>query len=449
MTEAALCNADLLPPELLASIFVRLDMQERFRAAAVCKKWAQAAREPPHNTSLDLVIAGDVPEGDARGLLRRKRREFASRRPRSDSEHAGLRAAQLRLDTYEKRALSVAAAAEVVRHPICAGVSRLRISVCSVGLPRINVCSAALGSPDDLPAGGCGLPEVLAACGARLEALEVAAGGLDDAAALVLRVDGLERLAPALRSLRLWCADGSLGRIDEIERLPRLGRLEELGASVSPACGAELLERLPALRACFDVALMFEDVGPALGALAAAGVRCRALALLGDDSFDLRDAGAAAQLAAVLRPCEVDAAAVPAALCLEFCRLPGPEGVPPDALAGLEEVTVQACDLDAPALRWLAGGPHAATLRSLRFAHACRLTISWGAGGGAPGMEVRLRLDWDEAPDEVAAFLDALAASPRLLRAVQVEAHGLPPEAGVREAHARYRAARAALPDQA
>eukprot|EP00741_Cyanophora_paradoxa_P017796 tig00021017_g17188.t1 len=408
---AALCYADLLPPELLASIFVRLDIQERFRAAAVCRKWAQAAREPPHNTCLDLAIAGDLAEGDAGELLRRKRRELAAKRPRSDSEHA------------ELQALSVAAAAKVVRHPICAGVSRLRIRVCSV----------ALESPDDLPAGDCGLPEVLGACGARLEALEVAAGrAATDASTLVSRSGGLEHVAPALRSLWLSTADGLPGRIQELTQVPRLARLEELGASAAVAAArpAALLERLPSLRACYGLHL-FGGAAPALDALAAAGVRCRSLAANGTLGFDVAEPATAARVAAVFRPLELQALCPrgPASLFFGPCFISAPAEpgrCPPGAFAGVQLLVIVSCPLVAGSLRWLVAtaAECAATLEAVHLGELCRLLCPVGnllSALEALPQAVKVRLDFVPRmqPAAAVALLEGLAASPRLLRSVR------------------------------
>eukprot|EP00741_Cyanophora_paradoxa_P018837 tig00021098_g18183.t1 len=365
----------LLLPELLSSIFARLDIQDRFRAAAVCRRWALAAKDPPHTTKLELLIAGDVPEGDARWRVGRWKEDFE--------------------EACAKRALSIAAATKI---------------------------------------GDCGLLEVLATCGARLEVLEIVVFGDPSQAWELAKRSNLERLAPALRSLRLLNVEnksrGIETHIGDVKQVPRLHRLEELGATLSMTRDALeiLVQRFPSLRVCSGLSLDApnEEAGCILSALAAARIRCRQLFLGGEEGRpDFLDSALAARIAAVLRPLEVDAAMGPALLELLTPRLL-PDSWPAGALAGLEALSIFGCDLDADALRWLAGEPHAATLRELTLGDECNLKAPleelYAALERLPAIEtayVYMQMDDAHAPPAAqAAFLDALVASPRLLRAV-------------------------------
>eukprot|EP00741_Cyanophora_paradoxa_P019884 tig00021178_g19190.t1 len=423
----------MLPTEVLAVCFGFLDVGDRCRAGRVCSAWRAASLEPPLSASIELVVAADVWDGDVRLAL-------AARAGRQWAGHS----LNETLPPLEARALGGAVVQSVLSSAPCSELRTARLTVLFAAEPRPPRPAA------DDPPESAALAQALAAV-PQLTRLEISApfeppGAFAEIARRLRLCDTL----PSLRELRLRSgapsagseeALGSLSSYTDLPAHPCLELLDcQLGAEESEL--EELPAALPALRRVREITVPGTRD---LLRLAGAGVRFARCELL---SADLSEAAASAALAACFRPGELPAGPPHPEVFFFSCRLD--RWANPTPLPGARSLALHNCALSPSLLDWLAGGAHAATLRALVLS-ACPL-----AGGAAPadlvpfalrlpeGTQVTITLDGSWPAEGLGPLFAGVAASPRLLRDVELSWYaglqGLDPEASA--AVARYQEGR-------
>eukprot|EP00741_Cyanophora_paradoxa_P018897 tig00021105_g18243.t1 len=414
-----------LPPELLSTIFSHLGIRERFYVASVSKRWRSAALEPPHSTELNLTVWADVSDSEARAALLRPEVDWpgrwALRIPELEGMDGGASAeAAAELIALTPLALSVAEAALVLRHPLSAAARALRLTV-------LFAASDALEAEGRVPL----LAPVLDAAPPSVSSLRVAAPGQPRLRAprlgFLLGLRSPLRV-PGLREISITCFSGHSAMIDAEDLLPPRGPLR--------------------------VASLSCRSGEALGALANAGVGVRHLSLRGgsdgaDGAGRLRIGPAEARAAASLLSPAAGAPPPGArgpSLGLASCALPDAPAWPPDALLGLGQLVVENCPLRPSALDWIVRGAHAASLRALLIAD-CPLEgvtppgLLASLSGLREGTRVRIvPRGWPL--DSLCEVLNAITASSRLLKDVDVRCEPEATGGALREAFSRYRVVR-------
>eukprot|EP00741_Cyanophora_paradoxa_P007902 tig00001224_g7645.t1 len=423
-------GAAALPDDVVAEVVSLLEAHDRARVAATCKAWRHVERELPLRGPLVLTVAADVRSADEGGgadLLRSARHRL----------HLSISCARL---------LAVDEAAAALAAERFRGLQALRLRLCFAMEPADVDAHhlRQLGEPGALP------PALR-----RLE-LEPAGPpfpGLKRLWSAVLSRLPLASCAPALREVALvdeprapasfpWQA-APHPSLEYVGARLKLFKVDEVRELLSPAC-------LPSLRRARELQIGSAVIDPEdadhqaqvmLLELAARGVTCGSLSLVG---VDLTSRGAAEAAAALLRP---DADAVPQLECL-FCTLP--HEWPPGAFAGVEVLKLHdAYRASPPLLRWIVGGAHAPTLRRLHLrvvldgppeeAEALAGALEeLGPGAGAEVAIARAE------PAVARRLLAAALGSPRIRRAcaVRCDAELLLASSEIRKAYEAYREAR-------
>eukprot|EP00741_Cyanophora_paradoxa_P020879 tig00021318_g20157.t1 len=444
--------ADELSIDIISSFLAKLDVVERCRCGATCRRWRRAAAQPPFSEELVIAVAGDVPDGDVRSGLAEGQSELTAQLTKRNAQLRFLGMTEeaeanerllAAVGAAGRRALSVAHAAAAMRSAACAGVRRVTLTVLlarpgswqSGGLPALR------GLAESLPEGTEEL-EVNCPGAVPLSTYSpkaiVAGLALREAAPASAPSRSASPPAPWAQPTRPAArrrASPPLSSRARARQVPPAAT-ERAGFVLQcdgPAALAALPAACPALRAVHRLDLSLPAGPPqGLAALAATGLRCRQLSVragpFGEGPrAELRGAAAAAALAALLSdPAPDFGAPAPAlrALVLEKCALPEAREWPPGALRGLQRLEVRDCALDAAQVSWLFGGDHAPTLQQLELQVSLDgvppRALAAAAEALPEGTAVKLYVSMTWSEEESGALLEAIAASPRLAGAVDV-----------------------------
>eukprot|EP00741_Cyanophora_paradoxa_P003770 tig00000093_g3664.t1 len=402
----------VLPRELLSAVFSQLNVSQRAVASRVCRRWRAAALEPPHSTELSLNVAGDVRDEDPRPALRVQLDELA-RLSRDSFAWQTLQAAVPDLERFAQAALSASAAAAVLRGPLCAGLARLELEVAFATRTLTGPASAGVD-----PALVC-VDHVLAAAPPSLRRLHIAFP-LERGDALMRSpprvAAALQQHAPDLAHLSFSCFGGPAIVTPETP-LPRLPRLEYMGALLYRPRAEALARLLPSLRRAYGIEVTDEPA--ALAGLAARGLACRFLCTPAPRGsvLDLRAGGAFEAAAALFRPGAVPPEAGPAVLRLQRCELP--DEWPRGAFDGVETLEIRDSRLSPALLRWVR--ERAGTLRDVTLActheDVTPAEVLAVLEALRPGTRASFRVREDWSLEDIVEFLEAAAVSPRVNRA--------------------------------
>eukprot|EP00741_Cyanophora_paradoxa_P021422 tig00021352_g20680.t1 len=413
--------------DVLAKIFSLLEARDLRAASAVCRRWRAVACSPDLNPMLTLWVVADVQQWQDEEVQRAAaRRSGGWPTPRGCQPPAYLGI----------RPLSVQEAIALVQAPRFAGLRCLYLYASSL-VPRPTKSTPELT-----------LWRVMRAAPPSLQTLVVHVKTYT-----ILRSLRLAESAPGLRDLFIGGVDECSTNHLAIERLGT--HMKDLLSGEGQDARA-LVAALPALRRIRSAVLDAASTG----VLAAGGVSCQSVHIrraarpgfLSDPALvmDLADPAALTSLLTVHRPLEYGA--LPAAvdrfraeLFLLKCRLP--LEWPVGALQGVRSLKLERCRLTPDVLR---------ALREAAFIQGVKKLEIWGWSTDlvlfSPGDLVALLSvlrrgahaslflpdKWGEYP----ALLDALAASPQLLRDVDIFCNVWSGKPGpLVEAHQRFQAA--------